>query len=175
MRRIRPEEVAAAHNDARLLAAIEFRSELSKRYRMSEAHWLPEGNCASVDPDFMFPPPRAKACEQLAVCEGCPVKTACLVRALESKTRFGVWGGTEPSERRVLQMAWDEWWDEVEEVDLCHLGEPVRELSSGSAQTGRDCANPTHRTAASARGSRSHCSESIDVFAAASELAGAAA
>lgn len=111
MRRVRPEEVAAMRNDGRLLAAIAYRKQNPGRYRMSEAYWLVQGNCANVDPEFMFPAPRAKAEAQLAMCDGCPVQTPCLVRALESGDRFGVWGGTRPSERRVMQLAWNEEWD----------------------------------------------------------------
>jgi len=36
------------------------------------------------------------------LCFTCPVRTACLVEALESETEFGIWGGLTERERRAL-------------------------------------------------------------------------
>jgi WhiB family redox-sensing transcriptional regulator len=42
--------------------------------------------------------------EAKAVCAGCPVRSACLVFALERDLE-GVWGGTTEDERRALRAA----------------------------------------------------------------------
>lgn len=50
----------------------------------------------------------ARAARAKAVCDGCPVKTACLVWALEHEQgapaagRAGIWGGLTPTERAAL-------------------------------------------------------------------------
>ena len=106
MRRIRAEEVDRVRTDPRLLDAAEYRSEVKGSYRMSADHWLRRGNCAKADPDVMFPEPRESADEALAICASCPVRTPCLVRALEARDRHGVWGATAPRERRAMIEAW---------------------------------------------------------------------
>jgi WhiB family redox-sensing transcriptional regulator len=37
-----------------------------------------------------------------AVCTGCPVRTECLVEALDNRVEWGVWGGMTERERRAL-------------------------------------------------------------------------
>nr|BFF24156.1 hypothetical protein GCM10025732_21210 [Glycomyces mayteni] len=98
MRRIRPEEVARARKDPRLLDAAEYRNEsLGGSYRMSGDDWLRRGNCAEAEPDVMYPEPREPIDEALAMCASCPVRTPCLVRALEARDRHGVWGPPRPA------------------------------------------------------------------------------
>ncbi|WP_373897051.1 WhiB family transcriptional regulator [Glycomyces algeriensis] len=60
---------------------------------MSGDAWLRQGNCADAEPDVMYPEPREPIEEALAMCASCPVRTPCLVRALEARDRHGVWGG----------------------------------------------------------------------------------
>ncbi len=36
-------------------------------------------------------------------CFGCPVRAECLEYALEHNEVFGVWGGTDPEERKQLR------------------------------------------------------------------------
>ncbi|THV43270.1 WhiB family transcriptional regulator [Glycomyces buryatensis] len=106
MRRIRPEEVDRARMDPRLLDASEYRNEIQGNYRMSADDWLREGNCADAEPDLMYPEPREPVDEALALCASCPVRTPCLVRALEARDRHGVWGATAPRERRAMMEVW---------------------------------------------------------------------
>ena len=40
--------------------------------------------------------------EAKAICAQCPVKQQCLDHALEFDERHGIWGGTTPSERRMM-------------------------------------------------------------------------
>ncbi|MDQ6783277.1 MAG: WhiB family transcriptional regulator [Actinomycetota bacterium] len=41
-----------------------------------------------------------------AVCDGCPVRSSCLTFALTSNQEFGVWGGCDEDERRILRRQW---------------------------------------------------------------------
>ncbi|MFF3354123.1 WhiB family transcriptional regulator [Streptomyces sp. NPDC002917] len=65
------------------------------------AYWSERAACRSSDPDELFDAAagqnRAKA-----VCTGCPVRTECLVEALDNRVEFGVWGGMTERERRAL-------------------------------------------------------------------------
>ncbi len=38
-----------------------------------------------------------------AQCFGCPVRAECLAYALDQNEVFGVWGGTDPDERKQLR------------------------------------------------------------------------
>lgn len=106
MRRIRDDEVVRARADRRLLEAAEYRNGIKGEYRMSGDDWLFEGNCADAEPDFMFPEPREPVDDALKLCASCPVRTPCLVRALEARDRHGIWGATAPRERRAMIEVW---------------------------------------------------------------------
>lgn len=64
--------------------------------------------CAQTDPELFFPDDkdREKLAQAKAVCKRCPVQLQCLNYALTEFGRssdWGVWGGTDPFERRVLR------------------------------------------------------------------------
>jgi WhiB family redox-sensing transcriptional regulator len=64
--------------------------------------------CAQTDPDLFFPDDkdREKLSQAKAVCKRCPVQLECLNYALTEFSRssdWGVWGGTDPFERRQLR------------------------------------------------------------------------
>ncbi|MFE4925161.1 WhiB family transcriptional regulator [Streptomyces sp. NPDC056661] len=65
------------------------------------AYWIDQAACRSGDPEELFDAAagqnRAKA-----LCTGCPVRTECLVEALDNRIEFGVWGGMTERERRAL-------------------------------------------------------------------------
>ncbi|GLZ76130.1 hypothetical protein Afil01_09370 [Actinorhabdospora filicis] len=94
----RPEEVAAARTDLRLLRA---RAE-----RPADETWRIRGNCRSVDPETFFPAATEAPDIAVAVCGGCAVRGACLAWALDTGDTHGVWGGTTPRERRAMVIAW---------------------------------------------------------------------
>ncbi|MGW6063067.1 WhiB family transcriptional regulator [Streptomyces sp. NPDC055189] len=57
--------------------------------------------CRTAEPDELF----VQGAEQhkaKALCSGCPVRTECLVHALDSRIEHGVWGGMTERERRSL-------------------------------------------------------------------------
>ncbi len=51
--------------------------------------------CASpeVDPDVFFPDSPEQYALARSLCEGCPLRAACLAEARETGTTDGVWGG----------------------------------------------------------------------------------
>jgi WhiB family redox-sensing transcriptional regulator len=49
--------------------------------------------CHTVDPDLWFAESPADVESAKALCGPCPLKTACLVGALERREPWGVWGG----------------------------------------------------------------------------------
>ena len=96
----RPNEVAIARRDPRLLGAIEER-------RGDEA-WRTRGACRSVDPETFFPAPNEPTESAVALCGTCDVQGSCLAWALQVGDCHGVWGGTTPRERRAMLVAWRE-------------------------------------------------------------------
>jgi WhiB family redox-sensing transcriptional regulator len=93
----RPQEVAAARRDPRLVRAV------------TEKHdnaWRTKGVCQTVDPETFFPVPLAPADAAIGLCGRCPVAGACLAWALSVGDCHGVWGGTTARERRAMLVAW---------------------------------------------------------------------
>ncbi|MEU4173232.1 WhiB family transcriptional regulator [Streptomyces sp. NPDC026665] len=64
-------------------------------------HWRQDAVCHSVDPEELFGE-SAQQKRAKALCSGCPVRTECLVEALDQRIEFGVWGGMTERERRAL-------------------------------------------------------------------------
>jgi len=55
-------------------------------------NWFPE--------DIEDPKKRAEATDKaVQACRRCPIQEACFTYALEHNERFGIWGGSLPSER----------------------------------------------------------------------------
>jgi WhiB family redox-sensing transcriptional regulator len=75
--------------------------------------------CKTNDPDLWFPigtsgPAVAQAELAAQLCGPCPIRTACLQRALDLNAE-GVWGGaTEPERRQMLRRR--EWRMDSEEA-----------------------------------------------------------
>ncbi|MET7550801.1 WhiB family transcriptional regulator [Streptomyces sp. NPDC005500] len=64
------------------------------------AYWSERAACRSSDPALFGAAAEQKRAK--AVCNGCPVRTECLVEALDNRIEFGVWGGMTERERRAL-------------------------------------------------------------------------
>lgn len=69
--------------------------------------WRSLAACRAVDPELFFPvgtgvPAALQAQKAKAVCRACPVREPCLEWALRSGEGSGIWGGTDPDERRAL-------------------------------------------------------------------------
>ncbi len=63
--------------------------------------WPSQGACRGEDPDALFVQGAAQQ-QAKQVCKACPVRSECLAHALDTRTEFGVWGGTTERERRQI-------------------------------------------------------------------------
>jgi len=63
--------------------------------------WIEDAACATAPPDTLFVRGAAQGPAR-ELCFTCPVRAACLVEALETRSEFGVWGGMTERERRAL-------------------------------------------------------------------------
>ncbi len=63
--------------------------------------WTALSACSAQDPDELFVTGAAQNRAKL-VCQRCPVRTECLIDALDHQIEFGVWGGMTERERRAL-------------------------------------------------------------------------
>ncbi len=61
--------------------------------------WRAQGRCVDSGVDFHDPAQEAQA---LVLCRSCPVQPTCLQEALDNEEEWGVWGGTNPGQRRRL-------------------------------------------------------------------------
>ena len=73
---------------------------------LDERPWAAYAACRDVDPDVFFPASEEDSTQGLRICRGCPVKAECLDWALETRVRYGIWGGaTERDRRRLLRRS----------------------------------------------------------------------
>ena len=72
---------------------------------LNERPWAVFSACREADPGIFFAGTRADEREALVVCSICTVKNDCLDFAIETRERFGVWGGTTERERKKLLRA----------------------------------------------------------------------
>lgn len=69
--------------------------------------WRESAACRCCDPELFFPignsgPALVQAQRAKAICARCPVRQRCLVFALDTHQEYGIWGGRDEGERRVL-------------------------------------------------------------------------
>lgn len=71
------------------------------------APWMQAAACAGAGPEPFFPEYGGEESmrDAIRVCKGCPVREDCLLFALRSGERFGVWGGLTPRQRARLHYA----------------------------------------------------------------------
>lgn len=63
--------------------------------------WMREAKCAEIGADLWFQEYSSQQ-QAAALCHGCPVTADCLQFALETDSRFGVWGGMNMRARARL-------------------------------------------------------------------------
>lgn len=73
-------------------------------------NWRSVAECRSADPDLFFPiSSSGMALKQVAeakeICARCRVQRECLMFALVTRQRHGVWGGMSEEERYQLERA----------------------------------------------------------------------
>lgn len=81
---------------------------LRDRYEEGDEHWTDHAACRGADPEIFYPigygaPALEMETAAKAVCGRCPVQTECLGWALRVGEPDGIWGGTNPDERRALR------------------------------------------------------------------------
>jgi WhiB family redox-sensing transcriptional regulator len=79
--------------------------------RYDKDTWRRAAACGDEDPDLFFPvgsngPAARQTKRAKAVCATCTVRSPCLMFALTSNQEFGVWGGCDEDERRLLRRRW---------------------------------------------------------------------
>jgi len=72
------------------------------------ASWRLEAACRQVDPELFFPvgttgPAIDQIGQAKGICQGCPVREACLAWAMRNGIAFGIWGGTTEEDRHLLR------------------------------------------------------------------------
>lgn len=73
-----------------------------------DTNWRVDAECRIYDPDIFFPEwlntiERDKKIERAKrICAVCVVRDICLVDAIESGEKFGIWGGKDERERRYI-------------------------------------------------------------------------
>jgi WhiB family transcriptional regulator, redox-sensing transcriptional regulator len=75
--------------------------------RQGGASWRESAACRFLETDLFFPIGKtglavAEIQRAKAVCADCPVRQACLTFALDTHQGYGIWGGYDEDERRVM-------------------------------------------------------------------------
>lgn len=74
----------------------------------SPAAWMEHAACRDHDPELFFAEDvsaegRERSREAQRICRGCPVAAECLAMALETDSRYGIWGGHNAHQRRAMK------------------------------------------------------------------------
>ena len=73
---------------------------------LEERPWAAYASCRNADPELFFSVRDGDTEEAVKICRGCPVLEECREWALETRVRYGVWGGaTERDRRRLLRKS----------------------------------------------------------------------
>ncbi|MGW3483473.1 WhiB family transcriptional regulator [Rhodococcus indonesiensis] len=82
------------------------------RSHARQEDWSARADCRLIDPAVFFGPDdeqrgarqrRERTAKQ--ICHGCPARIPCRAYALDSRQRYGIWGGTTEAERRARHPA----------------------------------------------------------------------
>lgn len=67
--------------------------------------WTRQASCRALDAELFFPETANDEAAAKRTCGGCPVREACLDHAMANGEAFGIWGGLNLRERRLLRRA----------------------------------------------------------------------
>lgn len=97
-----PDSPALTAEEARTRAPA--RNELEGKVFMMEIDWREDAKCRGTDPETFAPVSDrlVDARPALAICQGCPVREACLDEALAEGDDTTVRGGYTAAQRRML-------------------------------------------------------------------------
>jgi WhiB family redox-sensing transcriptional regulator len=71
---------------------------------LDERPWAAYAACRREDPDLFFPMNDEAAEAAMKICSACAVQGECLDWALDTRIKYGIWGGaTERDRRRLLR------------------------------------------------------------------------
>lgn len=66
--------------------------------------WVKQAACAGQDPELFFAEHATGSyTEARTICATCPVTAECLAWAVNTNTKFGLWGGLTPHQRQHLR------------------------------------------------------------------------
>lgn len=68
-----------------------------------ERPWAVFAACKDKDPNTFFPATPEGERKAIRICHGCSVRMECLEFALETRARFGIWGGQTEKQRKALE------------------------------------------------------------------------
>lgn len=79
--------------------------------RRERVPWQESAACRHADTELFFPVGSGgQAVTEIqqakALCASCPVQPSCLTYALVTGQEFGIWGGYDENERRLLRTRW---------------------------------------------------------------------
>jgi len=72
---------------------------------LNERPWAVFAACKETPDVSFFPQTKDETQAALAICSICPVQEECLDHAIETKERYGVWGGLNEKDRRKVSPA----------------------------------------------------------------------
>lgn len=64
--------------------------------------WREDALCQETDPEAYYPEAGGSGTTAKQVCLNCPVRRSCLDYAVDSRQRWGIWGGLGQKELRRL-------------------------------------------------------------------------
>ena len=93
--------MTTVHDEQRL------RPPLRRAVRQDGRSWRESAACRYLETDLFFPIGKTgRAVQEIqrakAVCASCPVQQTCLAFALDTHQGYGIWGGYDEDERRVM-------------------------------------------------------------------------
>ncbi len=68
-----------------------------------ERPWAVFSACKDQDPNTFFPTTAEGERNAIRICQGCSVAMECLEFAIETRARFGIWGGQTEKQRKILE------------------------------------------------------------------------
>jgi WhiB family transcriptional regulator, redox-sensing transcriptional regulator len=69
---------------------------------MTQLDWQQDSLCRGVEPEVFFPVSEDDAWRAKEICAMCSVQQQCLVKSLQNRERYGVWGGVTEKERQDM-------------------------------------------------------------------------
>jgi WhiB family redox-sensing transcriptional regulator len=94
-----PDNTAGASMPVRLLPVV-----TSEVLPGAPGSWSQRAICLGEDPDIFFPPYGDPGIRARQICASCLVRVDCLEHAT-AKDEWGIWGGLDREQRRVLRNA----------------------------------------------------------------------